>query len=72
MSRILVRWLLGLMVTLCALGVLLLLALLVMGSAEEFPTQEQDEKVRIAAGLLLVVLAAAGGLSLRALKRMKP
>jgi hypothetical protein len=72
MSRYIVRRLLQLTATLCALGMLVLLFPLVLGSAEEFPTEEQEAKVRIAAGLLFLLLAAVSGISLMVLKRMKP
>jgi len=68
----LVRRLLQISATVCALGMLLLLFPLVLGSAEDFPTEENQEKVRIAAGFLILLLAAAGGMSLMALKRTKP
>jgi hypothetical protein len=72
MSRMLVRRLLQVSATLCAMAMLVLLFPLVLGSAEEFPTGEQEEKLRIAAGVLVLLLAAAGGMSLMVLKRMKP
>lgn len=71
MSRIFVRRLLQLTTALCALGMLLLLFPVVLGSAEEFPTAEQEGKVRIAAGFLLLLLSAAAGISLLGMKRMK-
>lgn len=71
MSRIFVRRLLQLTAAVCASGMLLLLFPLVLGSAEEFPTDEQEAKVRIAAVFLLLLFAAVGGISLSVLRRMK-
>jgi hypothetical protein len=72
MGRMLVRRLLQCTAILCALGILPLVVALVQGSTEAYPTGEQEGKLRIAAGLLLALLAVAGGLSLLALKRLKP
>lgn len=71
MSRLIVRRLLQSTVALCLVGVLVLLFPLVLGSAEAFPTAEQEGKVRIAAGFLILLLAATAGASLLALKRLK-
>jgi hypothetical protein len=71
MTRVFLRRLLQLTIALCGLGMLLLLVLLIQGSAEQFPTGEQDEKFRIALGFLVFLLAVAAGVSLMVLKRFK-
>ncbi len=72
MKRTLVRRLLQFTTLVCGLGMLLLLIPLFMGSAEQFPTGEQEEKLRIAVASLMLLLAAAGGACLLAVKRMQP
>ncbi|APW42063.1 hypothetical protein [Rhodoferax saidenbachensis] len=71
MHRIFMRRLLQLTVALCVLGIVLLLALLFQGSAEQFPTEEQEEKFRIAIGFLIFLLITAAGITLVVLKRLK-
>jgi uncharacterized membrane protein len=71
MPRVFLRRLLQLTIALCALGMLLLLVLLIQGSAEQFPTGEQEGKLRIALGFLVFLLAVAAGMSLMVLKRLK-
>lgn len=68
---ILMRRLLQFTLALCALGIVLLFVLLFQGSAELFPTDEQEEKLRIAIGFLVFLLTTAAGISLMVLKRLK-
>jgi len=65
------RRLLQFTVALCVFGMVLLLILLTQGSAEQFPTEEPDEKFRIVIGFLVFLLAAAVGVLLMVLKRLK-